>query len=306
MGTPEFAVECLRRLLADGHTVTLAVTQTDKPQGRGKKLTPPPVKVFAEQNGIPVWQPTTLKTDDAADRIRAAAPDLLVTAAYGKILPPALLAIPPQGCINVHASLLPRYRGSAPIARAILNGESESGITTMRMDEGMDTGDMLLQSRRAIPEDMTEGELRQALSADGAVLLSETIRRLLAGDLEPVPQDETQATYAPPVQKSESPLDFSRPARVLRDQVRGLNPHPSAWCLFDGKRLKVHVAAPGGDAPAGAAVGTVVTTAPLTVACGDGKLLELCEVQLEGSNRMSAELFLRGHAAAPGQSLRVE
>lgn len=188
MGTPDFAVPCLRALLEDGHRVSLVVTQADKPKGRGHRLTAPPVKELALTSGIPVFQPTTLKNGEAAERIAAARPELIVVVAYGKILPPAILSLPPEGCINVHGSLLPRYRGAAPIQWAVLNGETETGVTTMRMDAGLDTGDMLLSSRLAIPPDMTAGELYDALADEGAVLLSRTLREMVARTLRAVPQ----------------------------------------------------------------------------------------------------------------------
>lgn len=228
MGTPISRCPCLQALLDDGHRVSLVVTQADKPKGRGHRLTPPPVKELALSRSIPVYQPMTLRTEEAAETIAAAQPDLIVVVAYGRILPQAVLSLPPRGCINVHASLLPRYRGAAPIQWAILNGETETGVTTMQMDAGLDTGDMLLSCRRPIPPDMTAGELFDALSKDGAALLSRTLQELENATLQAVPQPEDGISYAPMIDKSLSPLDWSRPAAILHNQVRGLQPWPAA------------------------------------------------------------------------------
>ena len=300
MGTPAFAVPSLERLIADGYEVTLCVTQPDKPVGRKQVLTPPPVKDCALKHGIPVYQPTSMKTDEALDTLKAHAPDLIVVAAYGKILPKAVLELPKYGCINVHASLLPEYRGAAPIQWAVLRGEREAGVTTMQMDVGLDTGDMLLRSSREVPQDMTAGELHDLLSVDGAALLSETLVRLEAGTLEPTKQPE-ESFYAPMLDKSLSPMDFGKTAWELHNQVRGLNPWPSASCCLHGKSMKVHKSEIGGETDA--APGTVCALDPLSVACGDGKSLRLLEVQYEGKQRMKAADFLRGHAVTLGEPL---
>lgn len=301
MGTPEFAVPCLERLIHDGHEVVLAVTQPDKPKGRGHQLTPPPVKACALSHGIPVYQPASLKTDEAYEELRACAPALIVVVAYGKILPQRILDLPPLGCINVHASLLPRFRGAAPIQWAVLSGDTEAGVTTMRMEAGLDTGDMLLKSRRPLPPEMTAGELHDLLSADGAALLSDTLRALEAGTLRPEKQDDALSCYAPMLDKSLCPLDWSKPAEVLHNQVRGLNPWPTATCRFEGKSLKVHASRVGGHSSA--QPGTVIKDSPFTVACGGGTSLELLEVQAEGARRMSAADFLRGHPVQVGAML---
>lgn len=303
MGTPEFAVPSLERLLRDGHEVALVVTQADKPKGRGHKLAPPPVKECALSHGLPVLQPPILKTDEVYEALRAVQPDCIVVAAYGKILSQRILDIPPLGCINVHASLLPKYRGAAPIQWAVLNGEEEAGVTTMRMNAGLDTGDMLLKSSRSVPDTMTGGELQALLAVDGAALLSETLRRLEAGELVPQPQDDSFSSYAPMLQKSQSPLDWSRPASELHNQVRGLNPWPSASCSYEGKCLKIHVSRVGEDGRA-LPPGTVAGLSPLTVVCGGGTSLELLEVQYEGSRRMAAADFLRGHPMKVGERLQ--
>ncbi len=300
MGTPEFAVPSLERLIQDGHDVVLAVTQPDKPVGRKQILTPPPVKACAMAHGIPVYQPQSMKTEEALTVLSEAAPDLIVVAAYGKILPKSVLDLPPHGCINVHASLLPAYRGAAPIQWAVINGETEAGVTTMQMDVGLDTGDMLLKSSRSVPEDMTAGELHDLLAVDGAELLSATLNALQNGTLSAQKQP-AESNYAPMLSKAFSPLDFSKSAKVLHNQVRGMNPWPSANCMLHGKTMKVHVSEVGDptDAPAG----TVCALDPLSIACGDGLSLRLLEIQYEGKQRMKTADFLRGHAVTLGETL---
>ena len=293
MGTPEFAVPCLEKLIEDGHTVSLVVTQADKPKGRGQKLSPPPVKVAAQAHGIPVLQPASLKHEDTQATLRAYDPDLIVVVAYGKILPKAVLDLPKHGCINVHASLLPRYRGAAPIQWAVLNGEAVSGVTTMFMDVGLDTGDMLMKAECAIDGDMTAGELHDRLSDLGAELLSETLAALESGTLIRYKQNDEESCYAPMLDKSMSNLDFSKPAGILHNQVRGLNPWPSASVTYGGKKLKIHRTRPGSSCTA--AAGTVVAMEPVTIACGENTSLELLEVQYEGGKRMAAADFFRGH-----------
>ena len=300
MGTPDFAVASLEALLRAGHTVTLAVTQPDKPKGRGNKLQSPPVKEVALRAGIPVLQPQTLRDPAVQEAIRAEQPEVIVVAAYGKLLPPAVLEIPPLGCINVHGSLLPRYRGAAPIQRAVLNGERESGVTTMLMAQGMDTGDMLLQCRCPIPPEMTAGELFDRLAQDGAELLIRTLTEWQAGRITPQPQREEEATVAPMLQKQEAPLDWHCPAARLHDQVRGMNPFPVARTVLAGIPVKVYHAAPAG--PVSGAPGTVTALEPLTVACGDGNGLQLLELQPEGGKRMPAGAFLCGHPLTVGQT----
>ena len=284
MGTPAFAVPCLERLLADGFDIPAVFCQPDKPQGRKMLLAPPPVKQAALAHGLPVLQPEKLRgNQDIFDLLRNLAPDLIVVVAYGKILPRELLDIPKHGCINVHASLLPKYRGAAPIQWAVLNGETETGVTTQQMDAGIDTGGMLLQAKTPIPEDMTAGELYDILSELGAEVLSDTLKLLARGKLVAQKQEDAQATHAPMLSKALSPLDFTRPAQALHNQVRGLNPWPGAAMEFEGRPLKVHktrVAGEGG--------------LPLRIPCGDGNYLELLTVQAEGKRAMPAEEFLRG------------
>ncbi len=297
MGTPEFAVPCLTRLIEDGHTVSLVVTQGDKPRGRGQKLMPPPVKACALEHGIPVYQPDTLKDAAVQEELRGYHADVIVVVAYGKILPSAILTMPQYGCINVHASLLPRYRGAAPIQWAVLNGEVESGVTTMHMDVGLDTGDMLLKSHCPISEDMTAGELHDALSVQGAELLSKTLTALENGTLTRIPQTG-ESNYAPMLDKRLCALDFSKPATALHNQVRGLNPWPTATARVDGKLLKIHRTRVG--PPCDAEPNRVIATVPMTVSCGDGTSLILGEVQGEGGRRMAADDYFRGHPLASG------
>ena len=284
MGTPAFAVPCLTRLLADGHEIQAVFCQPDKPQGRKMRITLPPVKQAAISHGLRVEQPAKLRGNtEALSLLRALAPELVVVVAYGKILPQEVLDIPAHGCVNVHASLLPKYRGSAPIQWAVINGETETGVTTMQMDAGIDTGDMLLQAKTPIPEDMTAGELHDILSELGAEVLSDTLNLLGQGKLVPRKQDDALATHAPMLSKELSPLDFSKPAHALHNQVRGLHPWPGAAMEFQGRPLKVHktrVAEQGGS--------------PLALLCGDGKYLELLVVQAEGKRAMEAEEFLNG------------
>lgn len=303
MGTPEFAVPCLERVIEDGHTVSLVVTQGDKPRGRGQKLMPPPVKACALEHGIPVFQPTTLKDEAVQEELRRHNADVIVVVAYGKILPPAVLDMPPHGCVNVHASLLPRYRGAAPIQWAVLNGERESGVTTMYMDAGLDTGDMLLKSTCPITEDMTAGELHDALSVQGAALLSDTLKALENGTLTRTPQTG-ESNYAPMLDKGLCAMDFKKSAADLHNQVRGLNPWPTATAKVGGKTLKIHRTRVG--TACDAKPNMVISTAPFTVSCGEGTSLILLEVQGEGGKRMAAEDFFRGHPIPPNTRFSEE
>lgn len=302
MGTPAFAVPCLERLVADGHTVRLVVTRADQPKGRGHKLTPPPVKVCAAAHGLPVYQPPTLRSPQALERLRQAQAEVFVVTAYGRLLPPEVLALPRFGCVNLHGSLLPRYRGAAPIQRAVLDGARETGITAMQMDEGLDTGDMLLARRMPIPPDMTAGELQEALAPLAAEVMAETLAALQAETLVPVPQEDAAATCAPMLDKSLSPLDFTRPAAALHNQARGLHPWPCATCACGESVWKIHRTAVGETAD-GAAPGTVVALDPLTVACGGGGTLIIREMQPPGGRRMAAADYLRGHPLAVGTVL---
>ena len=301
MGTPDFAVPSLERLIADGHTVSLVVTQPDKPVGRKQILTPPAVKVCALAHNIEVYQPNSMRTEEAYARLAEEKADAIIVVAYGKILPKSILDLTPGGCINVHGSLLPRYRGAAPVQWAVLNGDAEAGVTTMLLDEGVDTGDMLLTFSRPLGDTVTGGELFDLLAQDGAELLSRTLNELAAGTLKPTPQPAEGACYASMLDKSMCPLDWNKPARTLHNQVRGMNPWPVATCRVDGKVMKVFVSRVGEATDA--APGTVGCSQPLTVACGDGLTLILDEIQAEGSRRMAAADYLRGHPIAVGTNL---
>lgn len=301
MGTPDFAVPSLERLIADGHQVSLVVTQPDKPVGRKQILTPPAVKVCALAHNIEVYQPSSMRTEDAYARLAQEQADAIIVVAYGKILPKPILDLTPNGCINVHGSLLPRYRGAAPVQWAVLNGDAEAGVTTMLLDEGVDTGDMLLTFSRPLDDTITGGELFDLLAQDGADLLSRTLDALQAGTLTPTPQPVEGACYASMLDKSMCPLDWNKAARILHNQVRGMNPWPVATCRLDGKVMKVFVTRVG--ATTDAAPGTVVCSQPLTIACGDGQTLILDEIQAEGSRRMAAVDYLRGHPVTVGTCL---
>lgn len=298
MGTPDFAVPCLKALCESGENVTAVFSQPDKPKGRGYKLVPTPVKEYALSRGIPVYQPASLrKGDEAAEaiqKLRDLAPDLIVVVAYGKILPREVLDIPKHFCMNIHASLLPKYRGAGPIQRSILNGEHETGVTSMIMADGVDTGDMLLKAVVRIGENETADSLHDRLSEEGARLLLKTVEALKNGSLTPVPQDDSEATYAPMLSKDMSPIDFSRSAREIHDQIRGLSSWPCATAVIGGRRLKIYASVLDGvhhDEPAG----EVCDRERLTVVCGDGFGVTFTEVQAEGGKRMKTADFLRGN-----------
>ena len=293
MGTPRFAVPCLGALIGAGHAVAAAFTRKDKPVGRKQVLREPPVKALAREKGIPVFQPDTLRGPETERILRNLDPDAIVVAAYGKILPKNILDLPRLGCVNVHASLLPKYRGASPIQQAVLDGEAETGVTTMRMAEGLDTGDILLQERTPIGPDETAGELTVRLSELGAGLIVKTLSALEAGTATPVPQDEAGSSYAPMLTKERSPVDWTRTAREIHNQVRGLSPWPGACAGFGAKRLKIHRSRVARDA--GGTPGRVLPGRAFTVACGGGTALELLEVQPEGGKKMSGTDFLRGH-----------
>ncbi len=310
MGTPDFALTSLQALVENGHTVIAAVTQPDKPRGRGYVLTPPPVKVYAEAQSIPVYQPATLRNGAFDDTLATLDPDLIVVVAYGKLLPKSVLDYPKYGCINVHGSLLPALRGAAPMQRAIMDGLDTTGITTMYMAEGLDTGDMLLRREVAIEEDDTFESIHDKLAAAGAATLLDTIAALQAGTLVATPQDDTLATYAAKIEKADQLIDFSRAPRAVHDQIRGISPIPLAFTHTpDGKLLKVPAARRGQGPEAGtlAAPGTVLSLdttgdGAIEVACGVGSVL-LTAVIPEGKSRMTAAAYLRGRKLAVGDVL---
>ena len=293
MGTPEFAVPCLEHILQAGHQVCAVYTQPDKPKGRGYTLTPPPVKECALSHGITVYQPTTMKDGQAAAQLRELDPECIVVVAYGKILPQEIIHFPEKGCINVHASLLPRYRGAAPIQWSVINGEKKSGVTTMCMDEGIDTGDMLLKEECVIPPDMTAGELHDKLSVLGAELIVKTLEQLEKGEITKEKQNDSLSCRAPMLDKKLSWIDWHKTAQEVHNLIRGLQPWPVAQTKWMGKTLKIHksrLSDKKGKQP-----GTVLSQRPFVVCCGDGASIEILEVQLEGKKRMSAEDFFRGH-----------
>ncbi|MDR1563949.1 MAG: methionyl-tRNA formyltransferase [Oscillospiraceae bacterium] len=302
MGTSEFAVPILRSLIEQGHELAAVYTQPDKPKGRGYALTPPPVKELALAKGIPVFQPTTLKDEAEQERIRALAPDLIAVAAYGKILPQAVLDIPRYGCLNVHASLLPKYRGAAPIQWAVINGEEKSGVTIMQMAAGLDTGDMLLKAEASIKIEETAGELHDRLSIIGAELLCQALDLLPQGRLTAEPQCEELSCYAAMLDKSLCQIEWQLPAPQLHNKIRGLSPWPIAVSTLDGKRVKIHRSAlsdlSGGEA------GEIISLSPLTVACGQSTALSILEIQAEGGKKLKAEEFVRGKRLNLGQKLR--
>lgn len=291
MGTPDFAVPTLQALLDSTHQVVGVFSQPDRPKGRGYKLMPPPVKELALAHGVPVYQPVKMRDGTALAILKQLRPDVIVVAAYGRLLPKEILELPAYGCINVHASLLPRYRGAGPVQWSVINGEKATGVTTMFMGEGLDTGDILEQVQTPIGPEETAGELMGRLAEIGAQLLLHTLELLESGKAVRTVQDESLATYAPMLQKSDGALDFSQSAQKLYDRIRGVSPWPSAYAYLDGKRLKIHKAALLSD-QAGEP-GVIQDGKRLIVGCGEGSL-ELLEVQPEGGKRMRGEDFLRG------------
>ncbi len=304
MGTPDFAVASLERLIADGHDIAAVFTQPDKPQGRKMKLTPPPVKQVALTHHIPVYQPETFKNESQLPLLRELAPEVIVVVAYGKLLPQYVLELPKYGCINVHGSLLPKYRGAAPVQWMVLNGETTAGVTTMYMDRGLDTGDILLTRETAVGENETAGELFDRLAALGADLISETLSRLPQG-IARTPQDDSQSTYVSVLDKSMAVIDWTQPAQQVHNRIRGLDPWPVALTTRGGVRLKLfqsRMTDRSAQVPAGTVVEADAKTG-LFVACGDGRVLQITEVQMVGKKRMPAGDYLRGHAMQPGTIL---
>lgn len=301
MGTPDFACPTLQSLIERGENLVAVVTQPDRPKGRGQKLMPPPVKELAEKHRIPVYQPPKVRDPGFVDIIRELKPDVIVVVAFGQILPKALLDIPPQGCINVHASLLPRYRGAAPLNWCIINGETETGVTTMLMDVGLDTGDMLLIRKTALDENEDIQSLHDRMSAMGADLLAETVDRLMAGDLVPQPQDNTASCYAPMLKKDDGIINWHTDARTIHNQVRGLAVWPGACTVIDGQVLKIFRTSIGEGS---GEPGTVLqaTKGRLEVACRSGSLF-LQELQLAGKKRLDCTSFLAGYPVSVGTLL---
>jgi methionyl-tRNA formyltransferase len=294
-GTPDFAVPSLRALMDGPDDVVGVVCQPDKPAGRGQRLTAPPVKQAAIAMGIPVLQPAKVRTIEFLDQLRAWKPDLIVVAAYGRILPNSILELPPLGCINVHASLLPKYRGAAPMQWAILNGDQRTGVTIMRVEEKMDAGNMLLVRETPVRSDDTLASLHDRLAELGAAALTEAIELLRRGELEGIPQDEAQATYAPMISKEQGRIDWTQSAVAIERQVRAFHPWPSAYTLLGGKVVKIHRAKAVTGRAFNTPAGTIVAIGDeIGVACGDGVLM-IEELQLEGRKRLAAAEFSRGN-----------
>ena len=299
MGTPPFAVPPLHALISAGHELVGVVTRIDKPAGRGKVLTPPAVKVAAEQAGVPVFQPKRVREPESTAAIGAMGPDVIVVAAYGQVLPRELLALPKHGCVNIHASLLPAYRGAAPINWAIINGETRTGITIMQMDEGLDTGAILAQESIPIDPRDTAGDLTEKLSELGSRLVVDTLSRIEAGGLTAVPQDNGKASMAPLLKKDDGLIDWTMSARELHNRVRGLSPWPGAHGYLDGKLIKIL----GTDVAEGSGEPGVLYEQGrdgLAIGTGSG-LLRIVSIQPEGKKPMSAAEFLRGHRGSVGK-----
>ncbi len=305
MGTPDFAVAVLDAIMQAGHQVVGVFTQPDKPKGRGKSVQFPPVKEKALEYSLPVYQPIRIREPEAIDRLKALNPEVIVVVAFGQILPEAVLNLPPLGCINVHASLLPKYRGAAPIQRAIIDGERESGVTTMYMAKGLDTGDMIEQTVVPIAQKETGGTYHDKLAAAGAALCLSTLQKLEEHTAPRIPQDDARSSYAHRLDKAMGELDFRKPAEELERLIRGLNPWPSAYTHIWGKTLKIleaDVAEPSKDetAPAGSVI--EVDKNSFTVQCGSKALRIRC-LQLEGKKKMETAAFLLGNSIAIGTRL---
>ncbi len=299
MGTPDFAVACLESLIKAKYDVCAVFTQPDKPRGRKMIMTPPDVKVCALEHNLPVYQPNTLRDGDAFEIIKSYAPDVIVVAAYGKILPKEIIDYPKYGCINVHGSILPKYRGAAPIQWSVINGDKETGVTTMLMGEGLDTGDMLLIKKTPISIDDTASSVFDRLAILGGELIVETLKKAEKGELNPVKQDDSLSTYAPMLDKNISDINWHTDSLSIHNLIRGLYSWPIAQTKFFGKKLKIYksnLSDLKGD------VGEVVSLEPLTIACKDGAV-EILELQLEGKKRMDYKSFLLGHHIECGTNI---
>ena len=291
MGTPDFAVPALEALYKSKHNIAGVFSQPDKPVGRKQVLTPPPVKAFAVQNGLSVYQPNSLKNDDSYELIKKLNPDIIIVAAYGKILPKNILDFPEYGCVNIHASLLPKYRGAAPIQWAVINGDKKTGITIMKMAEGLDTGDMILVDKTEIGENETSAELFDRLAEQGAVSLLKALDMLENGSVEFTSQDDALSTYAVKITKALSPIDWSKAALEVHNLVRGLQTWPCASTIIDGKEFKIHktvLSLKTGNKP-----GEIVDNkGVLTVCCGDGCRVDVLEIQPQGKKKMDIKILL--------------
>lgn len=300
MGTPDFAVPSLEALLTK-HEVVLVVTQPDKPKGRGKKMVPTPVKACALEHGIPVLQPEKVKEPEFVEQLRSYEPDLIAVTAFGQILSEPILEMPKYGCINVHGSLLPKYRGAAPMQWSIIDGEKVTGITTMYMAKGLDSGDMLLKAEVEITDEDTFATIHDKMAVTGANLLLDTLDQLEAGTLERIPQDHDAATYAPMITKETGHIDWSKNRQDIINLIRGLNPVPAAYTIYEEEVLKIFGAVISDVQADGAANGEIVAMVKkgFVVKCGDGCLL-ITEVQARGGKRMMTDAYLRGHAMKEG------
>ncbi|MGB3972725.1 MAG: methionyl-tRNA formyltransferase [Peptococcia bacterium] len=308
MGTPDFAVPSLQALVNEGHTIQTVITQPDRPKGRGQKLAYSPVKEKALELGLPIFQPRRIREPECVAKIKELQPDLICVVAFGQILPADLLAIPKFGCINVHGSLLPAYRGAAPIQRAIMNGEDKTGITTMLMDEGLDTGDMLLQETVEITLEMNSGELHDILAALGARLLVETVRLWPEQKIQAIPQDDELSSYASMLQKEDEKIDWNWEATRIHNQVRGLAPIPGAYTIFRNQKLKIRGSRVIEVDNRGEQAGKVLELRKgqgFVVQCGQGSLL-VTEVQPVGKKTMPADSFINGYRLVTGEILTTE
>ena len=300
MGTPDFAVPALKKLAqSPKHTVAAVFTQPDKPQGRKMIMTPPDVKVCAQELSIPVYQPKSMKGDDAFAQLEEIDPDVIVVAAYGQILPKRVLDLPKFGCVNIHGSLLPKYRGAAPIQQAVLNGDKVTGVTTMLMDVGLDTGDILLTKETEIGINETSAELFDRLSLMGGELIEETLDALENGTVEPKKQDEQLASHTSKIDKSMCPVSFDKPALEIHNRIRGLYSWPIATAQIGGKRVKIHKAR---LCDKSGRAGEILSVKPLVIACAEGSV-EILELQPEGKKKMTAEAFAAGHKLKTGEIL---
>ncbi len=302
MGTPDFASVCLEKLIEKKYDVSAVFTQPDKKTGRKQLLTPPPVKVLAQENNIPVYQPLSMKSEESINIIKDIDADLIVVVAYGKILPKAILDIPKYGCINVHASLLPKYRGAAPIQWAVLNGDKETGVAVQQMNEGIDTGDILLEKKTEIGINETSEELFERLAVLGADALAETIEKISNGTAEPIPQPEGDFGYASMISREMSLIDWNKSAFEIHNKVRGLQRWPCASTVLNGKNIKIHKTRL--NEYVSTDIGKIIDNKGiLTVCCGDGKCLDILEVQLDGKKRMDIKSFLAGNKPEIGTEL---
>jgi methionyl-tRNA formyltransferase len=305
-GTPEFAVPALRALLANPEfAVEAVVTQPDRPRGRGQRVSASPVKEVAAQAGVRIYQPASMKSDEARDFVAEIKPDAVVIIAYGQIIPRRLLEIPPLGWMNLHGSLLPKYRGAAPIAWAIINGERKTGLTTMRLDPGLDTGPILIKREIEIGSDETAPELAKRMADLGAPLVAESLIKLERGEIAPIPQDATQASYAPILTKEHGRIDWSLTAGEIYNRIRGLAPWPGAFTTFRGQLCQIwgrpRTSAVASDATAAHEPGTLIVSDAIEVICGQGTRLQLEAVQLEGRKRIRAREFVNGARLASGE-----